>query len=165
MQELKLYDPARQPASWTEIVRPGQYAVFHTDVHGDVEKRADGSIVRAPEESTCLLFDSLEEAETYCRSKVEKVLDLRCDVYDHTGKSKPPMLTYVNAAHEKDFRKYRYWGWGLVVGSVPFFGLAWYWNGSSVLSLIVGFNLLSGGLRMVHWGYAGRANSQLTIGK
>jgi hypothetical protein len=43
---------------------------------------------------------------------------------------------------------------------VPFFALAWYWNGSSVLSLIVGFNLLSGGLRMVHWGHAGRANSK-----
>jgi hypothetical protein len=28
MQELKLYDPARKPCDWTDLIHPGQYAVF-----------------------------------------------------------------------------------------------------------------------------------------
>ena len=65
MQELRLYDPDRRPRAWTDIIRPGQYAVFHSDLRTDVEKRPDGRFLLPGEESSCLLFDSLAGA-TVC---------------------------------------------------------------------------------------------------
>src|SRR6266403_3547653 len=84
MQELKLYDPTRKPSDWTDLVHSGQYAVFHTDVQSDTEKKPDGRFLGPDEESTCLVFDSLAEAEAYCEAKVERISNLRCDIYDHT---------------------------------------------------------------------------------
>src|SRR5215813_7668721 len=101
MQTLKLYDPTRKPAEWTGLVHAGQYAVFHSDIATDVERTPAGQYLQPGEDSVCIVFDSLTEAETYCESKVEAMPNLRCDIYDHTGKSNPPMFTYVNQTHLK----------------------------------------------------------------
>ncbi len=122
MQELKPYDPTRKPSDWTDLIHPGQYAVFHTDVRSDIEKKPDGHFLSPGEDSTCLVFDSLAEAEAYCETKVEEISNLRCDIYDHTGKSKPPTLTYVNKAHLKSPKKRAYWGWLLVAGGPSLLG-------------------------------------------
>jgi hypothetical protein len=150
MQELKLYDPTRKPCSWTDRIHPGQYAVFHTDVQADIEKKPDGHFLKPGEDSTCLLFDSLAEAETYCETKVEQISNLRCDIYDQAGKSKPPMLTYVNKAHLKSPQKYAYWGWVLVASGLLCFWIEWHWNGT-IIPMIVGINLMFGGLRLAYW--------------
>ncbi|HJX83706.1 MAG TPA: hypothetical protein VJ723_05130 [Candidatus Angelobacter sp.] len=155
MRELKLYDPTRKPSSWTDLIHPGQYAVFHTDVQSDIEKKADGHFPGPGEESTCLIFDSLAETEAYAEARVEQVSSLRCDIYDHAGKSKPPMLTYVNKAYLKSPRKHAYWGWILVASSLPCFWIEWHWNGTLVVPMIVGLNLIFGGLRLVYWGTKG----------
>src|SRR6476646_3509180 len=110
MQQLKLYDPARKPAEWTGLVRPGQFAVFHSDLATDVERAPDGHYLQSGEDSTCMVFDSLPEAETYCEARVEEIPNLRCDIYDHTGKSKPPLLTYVNKIHLNTGTKRARWG-------------------------------------------------------
>jgi hypothetical protein len=149
MQEIKLYDPARTPSNWTDLVRPGQYAVFRTDVRSDLELLSPG------QDSTCLVFDSLAEAETYCEASVDRIPNLRCDIYDHTGKSKPPTLTYVNKAHLKSPQKRVYWGWLLVAASLPCFWIEWHWNGTLIIPVIVGVNLLFAGLRTVYWGAGG----------
>src|SRR5262245_56587239 len=101
MFPLKLYDPARKPSVWIGLVHAGDYAVFHSDVGTDVEKTSDGRYLQPGEDSVCMVFDSLVEAETYCEAKVEAIPNLRCDIYDHTGKSRPPALTYVNKVHLK----------------------------------------------------------------
>src|SRR5579859_5752725 len=85
MQILKLYDPTRKPAEWTGLIHPGQYAVFHSDIATDVEKNPDGYYLKPGEDSACAIFDSLEEAESYCENKVAAIPNLRCDIYDHTG--------------------------------------------------------------------------------
>jgi hypothetical protein len=126
MQPLKLYDPGRRPADWKDIIRPGQCAVFHSDLNTDVEKRSDGRFLAPGEESTCLVFDSLHEAETYCETKVAEIPSLRCDIYDHMGKGKPPALTYVNQAHLKAPRKHARWGWLLIAGSGLCFWADWH---------------------------------------
>ncbi|MBZ5509091.1 MAG: hypothetical protein LAO78_26835 [Acidobacteriia bacterium] len=155
MQQLKLYDPARKPAEWTGLVHPGQFAVFHSDVATDVERASDGHYLQPGEDSTCLVFDSLPEAEMYCEAKVEEVPNLRCDIYDHTGKSKPPMLTYVNKIHLNAPAKRAKWGWVLVAASLPFFWIAWIHHGTQVIPMLIGVNLLFGGLRLVYWGKGG----------
>lgn len=152
MYQLKLYDPARKPKDWTEIIRPAQYAVFHSDLATDIEKNSDGRFLADGEDSTCLIFDSLHDAESYCEAKVEAIPNLRCDIYDHLGKSKRPMLTYVNQAHVKAPRKHAVWGAVLIAASLPCFWIEWHWHGTLLVPIIVGINLIFAGLRLVHWG-------------
>ena len=86
-----------------------------------LRKRRTANYLQPGEDSTCLVFDSLPEAESYCETKVEQITSLRCDIYDHTGKSKPPMLTYMNKIHLTAPAKRVVWGWALVAASLPFF--------------------------------------------
>ena len=67
--------------------------VFHSDLRTDVKKKPDRRFLTPGEESFCLVFDSLAEAEAYSEAKVAEIPSLRCDIYDHLGKGKPPTLT------------------------------------------------------------------------
>jgi hypothetical protein len=153
---IRLYDPARNPADWTGLIHPGQYAVFHSDVATDIEKTADGHYLPPTEESTCTVLDSLAEAEAYCEAKVEAIPNLRCDVYDHTGKSRPPLLTYVNRAHLKAPAQRVYWGWVCIALGLPCFLIEWYYHGILVVPMVVGINLIFAGLRLIYWGKGGQ---------
>ena len=155
IQEIQLYDPKRRPANWTELLHPGQYAVFHSDVETNIEKTPAGKYLQPEDQSTCAVFDSLDEAETYCEAKVEEIPRLCCEIYDHTGKSKLPMFTYVNKRYLKSPQKHAYWGWVMVAASLPCFWIEWHWHGTLVVPMIVGFNLVFGGLRLVYWGLGG----------
>jgi hypothetical protein len=152
MQEILLYDPERRPPDWTDILRPGQYAVFLSDIVTDVERTPAGRYLQGGDQSTCLVFDSLPEAEAYCEERVESCPRVRCDIYDHTGKSKPPMLTYVNKAQLKTPRKFAHWGLLLVAASIVCFWLEWRRGSGLGLALIIGINLLFAGLRLFYWG-------------
>ena len=155
MRELRLYDPARTPKAWTDIIRPGQYAVFHSDVRTDVEKKPDGHYLSPGEESICLVFDSLAEAEAYCEAKVEEIPSLRCDIYDHLGKGKPPALTYVHQAEIQAPKRYALLGWILIAASVVFFWWDWHRQWVLIVPTIVGLNLVFAGLRLIYWGVGG----------
>lgn len=159
MREVLLYDPNRRPENWTDLLHEGQYAVFHSDVATDVERTPAGRYLQPGEQSTCLVFDSLPEAEQYCQAKVESLPRLRCDIYDHAGKSRPPLETFVNKAHQKSSKKYVYWGWVLVAGSVFCFWLEWYKGAAKGLFLIIGLNMLFAGLRLAYWG-AGKSEKR-----
>ncbi len=152
MRQVLLYDPDRRPANWTDLLHEGQFAVFHSDVATDVERTPEGRYLRPGENSTCTMFDSLAEAEEYCKAKVESLPRLRCDIYDHAGKSRPPLLTYINKAHVKAPKKRVYWGWSLVAGSIASFWMEWYRGFAKGLYLIIGLNMLFAGLRLVYWG-------------
>lgn len=156
MQRLTLYDPTRKPAEWTSLVHAGQFAVFHSDVGTDIEKNPDGRYLQPGEESTCLVFDSLPEAEAYCEAKVEAIPNLRCDIYDHTGKSRPPLLTYVNRMHVKAPARRAYLGWMLVAASIPCFWIEWHSHWTLVIPMVIAINLIFAGLRIVYWGKGGQ---------
>ncbi|HET6934756.1 MAG TPA: hypothetical protein VFI72_07955 [Candidatus Angelobacter sp.] len=160
MREVLLYDPERRSANWTDLLQEGQYAVFHSDVGTDVERTPEGRYLQPGENSTCLLFDSLPEAEEYCKAKVESIPRLRCDIYDHAGKSRPPLLTYVNRAHVRAPKKRVYWGWSLVAGSIISFWMEWYRGFAKGLYLIIGLNMLFAGLRLMYWGSGNAENRQ-----
>ena len=155
VQQLKLYDPARKPTEWTGLVHAGQFAVFHSDVVTDVERTADGHYLQPGEDSTCLVFDSLDEAEGYCETKVDEIPSLRCDIYDHTGKSRPPLLTYVNKIHLNAGSTRAKWGWVLVAASLPCFWIEHHWHYTLVIPIVVGMNLVFAGLRIIYWGKGG----------
>lgn len=144
MREILLYDPERRPASWNDVLHPGQYAVLRSDTSTDAAR------------ATCLVFDSLAEAEKYCEAEVDQVAGLRCDVYDHAGKAKPPFASYANRAMLRARPRRALWGWGLIAASLPCFWFDW-WRGRGALIIptVIGINMLFAGLRLVYWGTAG----------
>ena len=98
MIALRLFDPSRKPASWTEIVQPGQYSAFAKTIDTGAPCDADGQPFPAIEDATCLVFDSLAEAETFCRQQVERVSDVRFEIFDSTGRANSALLLIVHPA-------------------------------------------------------------------
>jgi hypothetical protein len=96
MLSLRLFDPDRDPTSWTEIVRPGQYVAFAKTIDTGASCDAEGRPFLAVEEATCLLFENLAEAETFCRQQAELAPDVRFEVFDSTGRANPPLLVIVH---------------------------------------------------------------------
>lgn len=160
LNEVKLYDPARKPASWMRIIQPGQCAVFHQDLKSAAELSPQGKVVTNPTESVCCIFDSLPEARRYCEQKVEQHPSMRCEVYDSAGKAKPPLLVVVNTAmrrHVEDSESSGHWriglGYLLIAASLPLFWWDWRSRGELILPSIVGVNFVFIGLRLLLWGY------------
>ena len=126
MQEVALYDPNRKPASWMEIIQPGEYAAFLSDIETGAEMTGDGHYFDDGMIRSCLLFDSLEEAEQYCQRKIEDSPNLRFDVFDSHGRANPPVATFANPRHRRrldspaESRRLMRWGWVAIVASLPF---------------------------------------------
>ena len=95
MRELRLFDPERRPPNWMGHIREGEFALFFKDVSSGQEMKADGTYVQAPEESTCLVAASLDEALDFAQARVDASPQLRCDIFDHQGKANPPLASIV----------------------------------------------------------------------
>ena len=157
MREILLYDPKRVPPEWTALIEPGQYAAFLGDVLSSAPMSTDGSPVSSASKHSCLLFESLPEAETFCRETVQKFKRMKCEVFDSTGRVNAPVAVIVNPEFEHtldtEARGHRLMRWGIVAIalSLPLFGYAWkshevWWP------ILFGINLVFAGLRLLHWG-------------
>jgi hypothetical protein len=109
VQVVRIHDPARRPASWAEIIRPGQFVAFAT-----------------PSDGNCVLFDSLAEARAFAAAAVEAAPATQYDVFDSDGRTHPPLLTIVHPsrahvldAHPRAVRKRRVLGWALIAAGIP----------------------------------------------
>lgn len=159
MREVLLYDPRRSPADWTALVRPGQYAAFLSDVETSAPIQEDGTSITSAASHSCLLFDTLPEAEAYCREAVSRVPRLKCEVFDSDGRANAPVATFVNDQYEHKIdteagaRRLIRWGAVSSIAAFPFFLYAW-WAGAEVVwwPILVGINLVFAGLRLMHWG-------------
>jgi hypothetical protein len=96
MIEVRLHDRARTPNSWTEIIRPGQFVVFAKMFETGAPCNADGRPFAAVEDTSCLLFDGLSEAEAFCREQVERAPAVRFEIFDSTGRAEPPLFVIVH---------------------------------------------------------------------
>jgi hypothetical protein len=85
MQEVRLYDPGRKPPHWTALIREGQFAVCHFDYKTGTWRTARGTYSALPEEETILIFESLDEAQSYGRNFVLIQPTLFCRLYDSRG--------------------------------------------------------------------------------
>ncbi len=159
MQEVLLYDPKRRPASWMGIIQPGQYAVFHKDAHTEIETDSEARYLPGGSPSTCLIFDSLEEAKNYCESRVLQFGNLRCEIYDSAGKAKTPLAIILNPALAKKLeespasaKRKIVTGVALMVLSIPLF--VWDWKGqwTFILPTLAGINMIFIGFRIILWG-------------
>jgi hypothetical protein len=160
VQEVALYDPNRKPAGWRAVIQPTQYAVFLSDVKTGVELTSAGRYLDPGMRSSCLIFDSLEETEQYCRWKVQGIPHLRCEVFDSHGKANPPVATFVSQRYEARLespdKAGRMMRWALVpiAASFPLFWYTWKTRGEGWIASLFGIQLIFAGLRLLHWGYS-----------
>ena len=157
MIELRLFDPTREPHTWTEIIQPGQYAAFakRAETGGTCDYR--GQPFAAVESTTCLIFDTLEAARAFAAEQVVRVPDVRFEIFDSAGRAEGPLLVIVHparaAALEGNPRGMRIRAWAaaaLVAGSVALF---WYDyqhdKGVMIFPTIVGINLIVIAARLI----------------
>jgi hypothetical protein len=159
MQPVLLYDRTRVPPNWTQLIRPGQYAVFLNDVESSAPLSRDGLPIHFASEYFCLLFDSLGDAESYCREAVMQTRRLKCEVFDSAGRVNAPVAVFVNPefAHtldtEASARRLVRWGFAAIAISPPLFWYAWK-HGAGIVwwPILLGINAVFAGLRLIQWG-------------
>jgi hypothetical protein len=89
---LKLYDPARTPAHWLEIIRPGEYCVFILDAQNRVPKDFDG-LQFVTDAASVEIAPDFAEAVRFADSVVTRHPELCCEIYGHEGKAGEPLRT------------------------------------------------------------------------
>jgi hypothetical protein len=141
MEVLQIHDPGRRPASWADIIRPGQFVAFAT-----------------PSDGTCILFDSLAEARAFCAAAVQAAPASRYEVFDEEGRAQPPLLTIVHPSreaaldtHPRAARRRRAIGWALIAAAIPpIIYACWIPTDIEVIFPgVIGVNLLFAGGRLL----------------
>ena len=160
MQQVLLLDRTRVPPNWTDLIRPGQYAVFLSDIESSAPVSSDGFPVNSASEFFCLIFDSLTDAESYCQRAVSQTRSLKCEIFDSAGRVNPPVAVLVNPefAHKLDTeasaRRLVRWGFVAIAISLPLFWYAWRNNAGVVWwPVFLGINSVFAGLRLIQWGH------------
>jgi hypothetical protein len=90
----RLYDPARTPSHWTEIVGKDQYVVFVSDARSGAPRDADGRpflAVGGSDGHCAALCQNVDEARDFAREVVARRPELCCEIYTREGKSNPPL--------------------------------------------------------------------------
>jgi hypothetical protein len=95
MQIVLLYDRTREPQGWMQIIRPTEFAAFATLADSGAACDADG-VPTNMENASCVIFETLSEAETFCRERVLQIPSLRFDIRDAAGLRRPPLFTIVH---------------------------------------------------------------------
>lgn len=156
MQIVRLHDPSRRPASWTEIIRPGQYAAFAKDDRTGAPRGVDGARIVDPSTASCAIFDAIDEARAFCESAVAADPSLRYDLFDAEGRARPPLLTVLHperaAALEtspQQMRKRRALAWGLIAPALPLMIYAAFDIRERILAAFLGINMALIGGRLL----------------
>jgi hypothetical protein len=163
--EILLYDHRRRPQCWSEIIQPGQCAVFLRDEQLRAAVGRDGR-PRGANNATCVLFDNIDDAASLCRRMVAEHPRISCEVLDAGGRANLPLLTITReyAGGDDDMR-----GWLgrhrksliaiLITASLPLFWFDWRHQGDLILT-VLGINLIVASLRLLLWDFAAKTNER-----
>ncbi len=145
VQVVRIHDAGRRPASWAEIIRPGQFVVFSKDVDSGVACDACGRRFAVAADATCVIVDSLAEAEAFCAAALQSAASVRFDVFDAGGRATPPLLTVVHPSRARTLdtdprvqHRRRVIAWTLVALGLPLIAYA-YWKHTEREMLLAGF--------------------------
>ena len=94
---LKLNDPARTPAHWLEIIRPGEFCVFILDADDRVPKDFEGRHFRDGDAAVEITPD-FDTAVRFAEAVVARHPELCCEIYGSEGKSGEPLRTVYEAS-------------------------------------------------------------------
>jgi hypothetical protein len=107
---VPLFEPGAQPASWSERMAAGEYAVHYSSFDKDVRRTGP----------SCTILGSLEDAEEYAKAQVMLNPVLRCRIYDDRGFVGPPIVEVCGPQYKGESEispRFRRW-----FGSLLFFG-------------------------------------------
>lgn len=151
MQIVRLHDPTRTPASWMQIVAPGQFALFAKDLDSGVPCDTGGRPFTDPAEATCVLCESLADARIVAEGAVAKVPSLQVDVFDAAGRANPPLLTVLHPSragdaetHPRVLRRRQLIAWALIAAGIPLivFAIVERQDREIILPAFLGINML-----------------------
>jgi hypothetical protein len=156
MQIVRLYDPAREPQGWMQIIRPTEFAAFPTLADSGSACDADGAATSS-DEAICILFETLPDAEAFCRERVARIPSLRFDILDAAGLRRPPLFTIVHPSRAAaldnspaKMRRNARWAIALFVVGPPLIWFDWtFYDGVQVVPTIVGINALLIAVRLL----------------
>jgi len=170
VQILRLYDPARRPPGWMQIVKPGQFALFAKDLDSDVPCDADGRRFADPAQGSCVVFDGLEEARAFGEAAVARTPAMRVDIFDAAGRANPPLLTLVHPSrateadsHPRIQRRRRLIAWALIATGLPLIGFACVERNDRdiILPAFVGINMILAAARLLWFNLAVRETERV----
>jgi hypothetical protein len=139
MTWTRLYDPARTPDHWTQIISQGEYAVFILAAGNRMPRDREGRPFSSGGESVAICAD-FDDAVDFADTIVARHPELCAEIYDHEGKSGEPLrVVYEPSVRGKyEGRPYakRETAWGLAIIScgIAFVifdvrqSLAWMWG-------------------------------------
>jgi hypothetical protein len=155
---LRLYDAARRPPNWTDIIRPGQFAAFAKDLVTGRPCDQDGQPFARVEDATVLVFESIDSANSFCEDRVRTAPSIVFDIFDADGRTQPPLLTIVNSSRAESLdespgrlRRRGCLAYGLLCASVALFAYQ-YWadtEGVFILPMFLGINLVMAAGRLL----------------
>jgi len=149
----RIIDPSRTPEHWTELIHPGQFAVFVFDAATHVARDRDGKPFDEDHVSIALC-DDFAEAEAFAKELVGRMSVLVCEIYDHEGKSKEATRVYNPAVRHKYVglrysKRQTFWGSLVFACGLAFVvrdfmrDLTWIWG------YVIGLKLMTvGGFRL-----------------
>jgi hypothetical protein len=163
VQIVRLHDPGRRPADWTEIIQPGQFAVFAKNDATGAPCDAEGMPFADLSAATCAIVDTVDEARAFCVAAVERHPAVRFDIFDSDGRTHPPILTVVDpsraAALEtspREMRKRQLIAWALIAAGIPLMVFAYvkYRERDIILPAFLGINMVIIGGRLLWMNFA-----------
>ena len=162
MQVLRLHDPGRRPASWSEIIQSRQFAAFAKSLDTGTPSDADGRGFAVPSDSVCYVFDSLDEARAFCEASVNRASAVQFEIFDAAGRSNPPLLTVVHPSRSTGdtdpsaLRRRQLIAWTLIVLAIPTLVLAYRLRdgGHQIFAGFIGLNLLVAAGRLLWFNLA-----------
>lgn len=158
MEIVRLHDPSRRPSNWTDIIRPGQFAIFARDGVSGAARDLDGAAFSSADAATCAIAESLDEARAAAKAAVARHPSLRLDVFDAEGRANPPLLTVLHPERAgsleegpAQMRRRRLLGCALIAFGVPLVAYASLQDRDHdvILPALVGINMILFGGRFL----------------
>jgi hypothetical protein len=147
---IRVHDPQRRPHNWTDVIRPGQFVAFAKLLDSGGSCDADGRPFATPSVATCLLFDTIEEAASFCTQHATKHPGVSFEIFDAAGRVNPPLLVVVDPSrassvdnNPRSIRLRQYAAIALILCALALFWVDYSQEGDLlILPTIVGVNML-----------------------
>jgi hypothetical protein len=148
---VRIHDSQRRPASWTEIIKAGQFVAFAKDVESGAPCDQHARPFADAASASCIIFDSLPEASAFCETAVARAEALQFDVFDSQGRAHSPLLTIVHPSrvdsqetHPRALARRQLIAWVLMAAGIPLIVYAYvkHTEREIILPAFVGINML-----------------------
>jgi hypothetical protein len=159
-REFKIYDK-NWPGDWMSRVGPTQCVALFKDFHTAAPVSYRGESFPKMTDCTFVLFDSLDEAKTFCEAQVRQHPSMCAEIFDHQGRAKDPLVVVVDSTvaekaelSRSSVRRRKVWAFVLFCIAVPLIAWDWSKDWDLIWPAVLGLNIGVFGLRLLYWNTA-----------